>query len=129
MAWGDTILGALTGPAKARFAAGRFIDVADGVAVFALPNEMHRSRCEEVRPAVEAALASHFGRPVPLRLVVDGAAAGQPSDEPLAPLSADTEESVDLAELVDAPATPTRSAAERLTDAFPGAAVLEEGPA
>jgi hypothetical protein len=39
--------------------------------VFALPNETHRSYCEDVRVEVETALGEHFGTPVPLRLVVD----------------------------------------------------------
>ena len=125
LAWGDKVLGALTGSAKARFAAGRFVDVADGAAVFALPNDMHRTRCEEVRPAVEAALAAHFGRPVPLRLTVEAPAAAPTATPP--PSEPEPEpEHLDITELVDAPATPVRSAAERLTDAFPGA-VLEEG--
>ena len=120
LAWGDKVLGALSGSAKARFAAGRFVDVADGAAVFALPNDMHRTRCEEVRPAVEAALASHFGRTVPLRLTVEAPMA------PAAPPPDPEPEHVDITELVDAPAAPVRSAADRLTEAFPGA-VLEEG--
>lgn len=122
MAWGDAILGSLTGAAKARFMAGRFVDVADGAATFALPNEIHRARGEEVRPAVEAALAAHFGVAVPVRLVVDG-----PAPTPKAP-KPEVHDDVDIAELVDAPAEPARSAAERLTDAFPGA-VIEEGSA
>jgi len=39
--------------------------------VFALPNETHRSYCEEVRLEVEAALGARFGTAVPIRLVVD----------------------------------------------------------
>jgi hypothetical protein len=50
---------------------GRFTAVEGATAVFALPNETHRSYCEEVRPEVEAALAARFGRAVPIRLVVD----------------------------------------------------------
>ena len=48
--------------------------------VFGLPNKIHAAKCEEVRPEVEAALAAHFGRPTPLRIVVDTAApaAAQP---------------------------------------------------
>jgi hypothetical protein len=49
--------------------------------VFALPNETHRSYCEEARLDVEAALATRFGTAVPIRLVVDDDA----DDEPGAP--------------------------------------------
>jgi len=71
-AWGDHVLRGLPGKAKALFSAGRFVDATGGVATFALPNAVHRDRCEDVRPVVEAALAAQLGRPVPLRLVVDG---------------------------------------------------------
>ena len=115
LAWGDTILARLPGPARARFAAGRFVDIDDGYAVFALPNAIHTSRCEEYRAHVEEALAAHFGRPVPLRLTVDG---GAPPPEP----PRVEEEAVDLSELRDAP---TRSGLDALADAFPGAELME----
>ena len=53
-------------------------------AVFALPNDMHRQRCEEYRRDVETVLAEHFRRPVPLQLVVDAdvVEAGLPGAEP-----------------------------------------------
>jgi DNA polymerase-3 subunit gamma/tau len=73
-AWGDRVIGRLRPKAKALFQAGRFVGVSDGRALFGLPNETHRARCEEMRPEVESALAEQFGRPVPLTLVVDGAA-------------------------------------------------------
>ena len=59
---------------KMLFAAGRFLDDADGAAAFALPNATHVTRCEPLKADVEAALAAEFGRPVPLVLVVDGGA-------------------------------------------------------
>jgi DNA polymerase-3 subunit gamma/tau len=89
--WGDGLLTQLSARARARFRVGRFIAV-DDAAVFALPNETHRSYCEEVRLEVEQALAGHFGTGVPLRLVVDEEAeatsggrrapAGAPPDSP-----------------------------------------------
>ncbi len=75
-AWGDQVIGRLRPKAKALFQAGRFVG-ADGTrAEFGLPNDIHRNRCEEMRPEVEAALADQFGRPVPLVLVVDGSPDG-----------------------------------------------------
>ena len=70
--------------------------------------------CEERRADVEAALAAHFGRPVPLRLVVDDQASPQPGPPEVG------DEDVDLHGLQDAPAAIT-SAAERVKQAFPGA--------
>jgi DNA polymerase-3 subunit gamma/tau len=88
-AWGDTVLARLRPKAKALYQAGRFVGVERGRAVFGLPNEIHRQRCDEVRSDVEAALSEHFGRPVPLVLVVDGGDGGDGGDAPLsAPLSA-----------------------------------------
>jgi DNA polymerase-3 subunit gamma/tau len=69
--WGDGLLASLPNRARARFRVGRFTDVDGTTAVFALPNETHRSYCDEVRVDVEAALAARFGTAVPIRLVVD----------------------------------------------------------
>jgi DNA polymerase-3 subunit gamma/tau len=70
-AWGDHVIGRLRPKAKALFQAGRFVGVEGDKAVFGLPNEIHRGRCEDVRGEVESALGEHFGRPVGLVLVVD----------------------------------------------------------
>lgn len=69
--WGDHIIVGLRPKAKALFQAGRFVGVEDDRAVFGLPNEIHRRRCEEIHEEIEAALSDHFGRPVGLTLVVD----------------------------------------------------------
>jgi hypothetical protein len=109
---------------KALFAAGRFVSADENGAVFALPTVPHRQKCEERRKDVETALATHFGRPIPLTLVVDGettatAAAGPPASTP-------ADEDVDPDELVDAPSAPPRSSIDRLTQAFPGAELLTD---
>ena len=57
--------------AKALFQAGRFVGVEGDHAVYGLPNETHRTRCEDMLGEVEGALADHFGRPIPLHLVTD----------------------------------------------------------
>ena len=111
LAWGDSVLASLPPRAKSRFAAGRFVGVEAGKALFALPNRIHQDRCEGVKAEVEAALAAHFGRPVPLRLVVEGG-------EPVSDLAA--EEPSDLGELREAP-PPVASPEDRLLRAFPGA--------
>lgn len=121
---------ALSGSVKARFAAARFVGVEAGAAVLALPNEMHRQRCEELRSTVEAALSDRFGGPVPVRLVVDDAPPPPADTGPLAPpdLPDDPEEAIDLDSLVDAPAVPVQSGGEKLLEAFPGAELVEENP-
>jgi DNA polymerase-3 subunit gamma/tau len=81
-AWGDHVIGRLRPKAKALFQAGRFVGVEDDRALFGLPNEIHRARCEEVRGEIESALSDHFGRPVGLVLVVDAAVTpGGPATE------------------------------------------------
>ena len=70
-AWGDGLLATLPPRARARFRVGRFLDAEADTAVFALPNDTHRSYCEEVRLEVEQMLSAHFGTPVHLQLVVD----------------------------------------------------------
>jgi DNA polymerase-3 subunit gamma/tau len=119
MAWGDVILKGI--PGRPRLAGGRWLAVDEGVAVFALPNEAHRQRCEELRPKVEAALAEHFGRPIPVRMVVDP---GTPARNSSPPPEPDDVGTVDLGELDDAPAE-VASGIDRIIQAFPGATVEE----
>lgn len=114
MAWGDHVLVSLRGRAKAVYPSGRFIAMADGVAVFALPDETIRSYSEACRADVEAALSSHLGVPLRLRLVVDPGPAPPPS-EPARDAPDD--------ELTDEAAKPL-SPAERLLQVFPGAQEL-----
>ncbi|HEY2812633.1 MAG TPA: DNA polymerase III subunit gamma/tau [Acidimicrobiales bacterium] len=127
LAWGDTLLAKVPRAAKPRYAGGRFVAVDERGAVFALPNAAHKSRCEEHRPGVEQVLTEHFGRPVPLVLVVEDATtspspapvpASAPSDEPV-------EELIDVHELEDAPPD-TRTDVDRIAAAFPGAELVQE---
>jgi DNA polymerase-3 subunit gamma/tau len=134
----------LKGMAKAIYQGGRVVAVDGDRVVIALGNAPTRDRAEKLRPDVEAALAAHFGRPVPLHLVEEseaakfeaGAASGAPDTDTNATpratrndAAAEVElehESIDLEELTDAAEVPA-SAADKLTKAFPGAVVVEEG--
>ena len=120
LAWGDHVLDTLSPRAKSRFRVGRFVPGPGEAATFALPNSIHRDRCEEVRLEVEQALAAHFGRPVPLRLITEEqapatAVAPPPDDEP-----------IDLDDLQEAPAAELRSPVDHVLQAFEGATVVEE---
>ncbi|MDQ3680136.1 MAG: DNA polymerase III subunit gamma/tau [Actinomycetota bacterium] len=117
MAWGDSVLASLSPRAKSRFAAGRFLAVEGGQALFWLPNEFHRDRCEDVRAEVEAALSAHFGTPVPLRLVVERA---EPTTAHDAPAEDGAEEEMS-GEIRSEVVPPVVSAEDRLMEAFPGA--------
>jgi DNA polymerase III subunit gamma/tau len=130
LAWADQVLPRLSRQAKPVLAAGHWIATDDGVAL-AVPNEPHRTRSELHRAELESALASHFGRPVPVVFVVEPSTnagrsrtAAGPSSQPVDP---EPEEAVDPAELVDAGPEHDLAPIERLTQAFPGAELLEEG--
>ncbi len=125
LAWGDTLLSKVPRAAKPRYAGGRFVAVDDRGAVFALPNEAHRARCEEHRAGVEQVLGDHFGRPVPLVLVVDDGTPASPAPLPAEQVDEPVEEVVDIHELDDAPPD-NRSHVDRLAAAFPGAELVEE---
>jgi DNA polymerase-3 subunit gamma/tau len=135
LAWGDAVLDALPRGTKAIFSTGRFVDGDGTTAVFALANKPTRDHCEKKRPDVEQALAAHFGRPVPLRLVTDAEVGGAPPPAPVpaaggrkgkaaAAPDPDPEEIEDVHALEDAPSA--GSGAQRLVEAFPGAELLEE---
>ncbi len=139
VAWGDRILPGLRPAVKVYVASGRFLPSEDGTAVYAVPDRGLLARAETSRGDVEAALAAHFGRPVPLRLVLDdgstggaltagGAApagAARPDESQGDPGSRYEEapedpSDYDWAEMEEAPGAVV-SPEQRLLDAFPGA--------
>jgi hypothetical protein len=116
-AWGDAILDKLSRAAKAYMASGRFVEVKDGAAAFALPDAGLLARAKTYLNETEGALTAYFGRRVPLRLVLDnGAAAAEPPRG--APPS--DEETYDLDDVADAPPVPVIPVEERILQAFPG---------
>ncbi|MBK9180142.1 MAG: DNA polymerase III subunit gamma/tau [Acidimicrobiales bacterium] len=128
LAWADTVLPGLPPRIKALYSAGRFVETTTGVA-FALPNAIHCQKAEAYRAEVATTLGARFGRPVGLRLVVDDGTTAAPADASSradAPPPID-DEAVDPDELVDAPADAApRSGVERLTQAFPGAELVDD---
>jgi hypothetical protein len=136
LAWGDVLLAKIPRAAKARYSSGRFVEVGANGAVFAVPNAPHMAKCEEFRADVERVLGEHFGSPFPLVLTVDDSApppATKPAPSPAkavapkvrAPKIAETEEVIDVHELVDAPPD-NRTSLDQLAEAFPGAELLRE---
>jgi hypothetical protein len=127
LAWGDDILDLLPGKAKAFFKAGRFVAVRGDGAEFGLPSKIHAERCEPHRPAVEEALTAHFGRPVPLRLVVDRETLPPPAADE-GPPAGDAEPDEDVGpidELRNADKN-DETHLQRITAAFPGAEVVAD---
>lgn len=121
LAWGDKILDSISPRAKARFRGGHWVDAP--TPTFALPTEIHRQRCDEVRLEVQEAISQHFGTRLDLKLVVDaeGPSAAPRSGPAPTPQEPDdpVEDVGDVSELEDA--GPVTSGAARLLEAFPGA--------
>ena len=120
-AWGDSILELLPQRARSRYRMGRFVEVDNGMAVFGLPNSIHRDRCEEVRNEVEAVLREHFGVRVPLRLEVESDSSAQAAAAASATMDIPEEEIIDLTQTSVAEPAATTSPEQRLIQAFPGA--------
>jgi DNA polymerase-3 subunit gamma/tau len=116
LAWGDAVLRSLKARVKGLYGSGRFVTVEDGHAVIGFESGTLRDMAEQARPDVEAALAAHFRRPVPVRTVVasDAAPPAAPEDEG---------EVTDLGELTDAPPD-ARSPLDHLQSAFPGSELV-----
>lgn len=126
-AWGDTILESLPQQARSRYRAGRFLEIENGSAIFALPNPIHKDRCEEVKNEVELALRNYFGVRVPLKLQVDTAPSPLDGDSGINSANRTTivdlpdEEEIDFSEVSEGEAVKVVSPKERLLKAFPGA--------
>jgi hypothetical protein len=121
VAWGDRILPALRPAVKVYVASGRFLPSEGDAAVYAVPDRGLLNRAEANRSEVEAELTRHFGRPVRLKLVIDGGPPATTGPAPAAP-SAPPPEEEDLGDWSEMQAAPDAAATpeQRLMDAFPG---------
>jgi DNA polymerase-3 subunit gamma/tau len=119
-AW-ETILKGLRPRTKGMFTSGRLVGVEENCVVYAFASDALRDMAQAARPELEAALSSHFGGSVPVRLDVDRTGGATPT-EPVV-----EEEAPDLNDLTDAPATQPSTPIDHLTNAFPGAEVIDGG--
>ena len=113
--WDEVVRPALKGLVRALYTPVDVVDVGGSTVTMATPNETHRTKCEQHRPAVEAEWSAATGRRVEIELGVSG--------EPVAAAPPPTDEPIDPDELVDA--GPGPSALDRLAQAFPGAEVID----
>jgi hypothetical protein len=107
--------------AKAYLGEGRFVEVTRQAAVFGLPGTL-LAKAADFRVEAENALSAHFGRAVPLLLVLDRRAAAGPE------ISRAPEETYNLDEInemVTAPSVPEVPAERIILEAFPGSSLLE----
>jgi DNA polymerase III subunit gamma/tau len=118
--WGDVILDKISRPAKVYMASGRFIEVKDGAAVFALPDAGLLARANSYLEETEGALTAYFGRRVPLRLVLDNGATATQPPRGATPDDDETYDLDDVADIADAPNVPVIPVEERILQAFPG---------
>jgi len=73
----DEVRGGLKGMARAVFSPAEMVGSEPGSITLRLPNDTHRQKCEQHRPAVEQALAAVLGGPVSVELVTgDGGGPG-----------------------------------------------------
>ena len=116
----------LSKKARARFSAGKPVSVDQNGVTIALPNEPHLKRCSELVGEVEAAIKNTFSISVPVLLSVDGSSISSiPSTNPVKPPKPiDNDEDLDPSDFVEADPN-SGSAVERLSQAFPGAEIVE----
>ena len=116
---GDRLLATCRAPRSPVTPAGGSSPSTNGVQCRLAQRGAPVKRCEEHRAGVEQVLSQHFGRPVPLVLVVDdgiaaptAVAAGPPQGDDTAGID-EADEIVDVHELEDAPAD-NRSDVDRI---------------
>ncbi len=68
-AWENSVRPALRGMPRAIYAPATFVRSSASVVTLAVPNAVHRGKCEEHRGAVEQALSSFAGAPVTIELI------------------------------------------------------------
>ena len=124
--WAEELLSKLSKKARARFSAGRPVLVDETGVTIALPNEPHLRRCSELLGELEAAVKNTFGVVMPVLLSVDDQSVSSlPTPNPVKPPKpVNNDEDLDLSELVEADPN-SGSAVERLSEAFPGAEIVE----
>ncbi len=123
--WVEELLPKLSKKARARFSAGRPVSVDGNGVMIALPNEPHLRRCSELLGEVEASIKNTFGVAVPVLLSVDGSSSSISPPKPAKPSKpVKNDEDLDLSGLVEADPN-SGSAVERLSQAFPGAEIVE----
>jgi DNA polymerase-3 subunit gamma/tau len=132
--WSSDVVPTLKPLVRAIYSVPRVLGVRDGVLTLAVPNDTHRSKCEQFRADAEAALVAVLGARVPLAFVVDATHDDEPprgavtasAAAPAAPAPAEADDDIDLNDLVDAPPESVVSPIDRLAQAFPGSEMIDE---
>lgn len=112
------------------FAVAQLIAFDGTDATLAVPNDVHRQKCEQRKADVETALNRHTGPGIGLTLVVDENATARDRGGAVPSRPSTAEDDYDLGEvdvhdLTDAPDAAT-GGIDALTEAFPGAEFVED---
>ena len=122
--WEEQVRSSLSGMARALFAPASIGAVAttdQGLSVeLLLPSEVHAQKCSAHQDAVQQQLAQALGTVVELRLSVERASRSHEAVQSTELV----EEPIDPNDIIDAPATPQRSAEEEIADIFPGTRLI-----
>jgi DNA polymerase-3 subunit gamma/tau len=153
--WASDIKPKLKGLARAMYSSTTVLGDRNGAFALGVANEMQRTKCEDHRKDVEAAIASVVGGKVSVQLVIHSApdddhdlmgdvapppSAPSPSSGASAPTAAPVasmqrpappaeptpDEEIDLDDLIDAPPETVVSPIDRLAQAFPGSKLVDE---
>jgi DNA polymerase-3 subunit gamma/tau len=137
--WEESARPALRGMARAVYAPATFVAATPTTVTLAVPNDVHRGKCEQHRPAVEKELSILLRGPITLDLQVgDGAPAESPrlrSGDDAGAAEAgptgggaaeDNDDDIDIDDLVDAPPESVKTPIDRLAEAFPGSELIDE---
>ena len=141
--WSADIKPTLKGFARAMYSSTTVLGDRNGALTIGVTNETQKSKCEEHRRDVEAAIAAVVGGKVAVQLVVhsgsddheDHGGGSSGAGGNVVPLKRgsesvvqvhEEEEAIDLDDLVDAPAETIVSQVERVALAFPGSTFVDE---
>jgi len=147
--WSADIKPTLKGFARAMYSSTTVLGERNGALTIGVSNDTQKTKCEVHRRDVEAAIAAVIGAKVAVQLVVhsgnddhgndhgnDGHGNDHGNDHGgsnVVPLKRageltvqEEEESIDLNDLIDAPAETIVSQVDRLTQAFPGSTFVDE---
>ena len=141
--WSADIKPTLKGFARAMYSSTTVLGDRNGALTIGVTNETQKSKCEEHRRDVEAAIAAVVGGRVAVQLVVhsgsddheDHGGGSSGAGGNVVPLKRgsesvvqvhEEEEAIDLDDLVDAPAETIVSQVERVALAFPGSTFVDE---
>jgi DNA polymerase III subunit gamma/tau len=132
--WSSDVVPTLKPLVRAIYSVPRVLGVRDGVLTLAVPNDTHRSKCEQFRADAETALVAVVGARVPLAFVIDATHDDEPprgavtasAAAPAAPAPVEADDDVDLDDLVDVPPESVVSPIDRLAQAFPGSEMIDE---